>query len=222
MESTRPGESEGYPHSPIGCLVGPLVVAGIAVQSNAIARLRDLGVKDSKKLSPRRRESLYGDILRVCDRVYSTKITPTEIDSVVRAGKKYRRLNYLEAVYFARVIDELGAAKVTVDASDAVPMRFQVNISDNLKSECRVFAAHKADRDYPLVSAASIVAKVERDREVARLREKHGDFGSGYPSDPTTRGFFTAMIMGGQPIPGYARKSWKTWLRLQESLEAFV
>ncbi|MDA4125567.1 MAG: ribonuclease HII [Thaumarchaeota archaeon] len=205
-----------------GCVVGPLVIAGVSVRPSVVRELKDLGVKDSKKLSARQRESLYGDILKVCDRVHSTKITTTEIDRVVRTGKKYFKLNYLEAVYFARVIDELGAGKVTVDASDVLPKRFQDNICDNLKSKCEVFAAHRADRDYPLVSAASIVAKVERDKEVGRLREKHGDFGSGYPSDPTTRGFFTAMIMGGQPIPDYARKSWKTWLRLQESLEAFV
>jgi ribonuclease HII len=205
-----------------GCVVGPLVVAGVSARLSAVRDLKELGVRDSKKLSPRQRESLYGDILKICDRVCSAKISPTEIDSVVRAGKKYRRLNYLEAVYFAKVIDALGAAEVTVDASDVVAARFRDSIRENLKSGCRVFAAHKADRDYPLVSAASIVAKVERDREVSRLRAKHGDFGSGYPSDPTTRGFFTAMMMEGQPIPDYARKSWKTWLRLQESLDAFV
>ncbi len=205
-----------------GCVLGPLVIAGVSARPSVAAELKELGVKDSKKLSPRQREVLYGDILKVCDRVYSARILPEEIDRVVRTGKKYRRLNYLEAVYFARVIDELGADRVTVDASDAVPRRFHDNICDNLKSQCRIFAAHKADRDYPLVSAASIVAKVERDREVARLRERHGDFGSGYPSDPTTRGFFTAMIMRGQPLPEYTRKSWKTWLRLQESLETFA
>lgn len=203
-------------------MVGPLVIAGVSVSPSSVRDLRELGVRDSKKLTPRQRETLYGDILKICDRVYSAKIPPEEIDRVVKTGKKYRRLNYLEAVYFAKVIDQLGAGSVTVDASDAVPRRFQDNIRDNLRSKCRVFAAHKADRDYPIVSAASIVAKVERDWDVARLRERHGDFGSGYPSDPVTRGFFTAMIMSGQPLPEYTRKSWKTWLRLQESLEAFV
>lgn len=212
----------GVDDSGRGCVVGPLVIAGISLHPSAVMDLKELGVKDSKKLSARQREALYGDILKVCDRVSWAKIPPAEIDVVVRTGKKYRKLNYLEAVYFAKVIDELGAGTVTVDASDAVPRRFQDNICDNLKSECRVFAAHKADRDYPVVSAASIIAKVERDREVARLREVHGDFGSGYPSDPQTRGFFTDLLRNGQPMPEYTRKSWKTWLRLQETLEAFA
>jgi ribonuclease HII len=77
-----------------------------------------------------------------------------------------------------------------------------------------VAAFHKADRDFPVVSAASIIAKVERDRAVARLRGEHGDFGSGYPSDPMTRAFFIDRMGRGEPLPGYVRKSWKTWLNL--------
>ncbi|MGD0476570.1 MAG: ribonuclease HII [Nitrososphaerales archaeon] len=203
-----------------GCIVGPLVVAGVSATRSGVRELKELGVRDSKRLSPRQRETLYAEILKVCSRAYWAHIEPAEIDTVVRTGKKFRRLNYLEALYFAKVIDQLDASRVTVDACDSVPKRFQENICDNLKTRCSVSALHKADRDYPIVSAASIIAKVERDREVEKLRRKHGDFGSGYPSDPYTRTFFIERMRRGEPLPEYVRKSWKTWERLRQRILA--
>jgi len=203
-----------------GCIVGPLVIAGVSATRLGLTQLRELGVKDSKKLSPRQRETLYPEILKICNRTYWAHIEPPEIDTVVRTGKKYRKLNYLEALYFAKVIDQLDARLVTVDSCDSVPKRFEDNICSNLRSGCRVKALHKADRDYPIVSAASIIAKVERDMEVEKLRRKHGDFGSGYPSDPLTRIFFIEQMRRGEPLPGYVRKSWKTWDRFRQSLLA--
>jgi len=210
----------GIDESGRGCLVGNLVVAGVSVRRERVGALREMGVRDSKTLSPRRREVLYGEIVRVSDRVCSTSIPPGEIDVVVSTGKKYRKLNYLEALYFAKVADRLGAAQVTVDASDTSPSRFRDNITDNMSSPCRVVAFHKADRDYPVVSAASIIAKVERDRAVEELRERYGDFGSGYPSDPLTRAFFSDLMRGGRDLPPFVRRSWKTLERLEQSLLA--
>ena len=201
-----------------GCMLGPLVVAGVSVTSAGARRFREIGVRDSKQLSPSRREALYPEILRIANRVHWVGISPYEIDDVVVNGKRLRKLNYLEAIYFAKVVDALGAPKVTVDASDVIPQRFRDDIVANLMKQCDVTALHKADRNFPVVSAASIVAKVERDRAVARLREEHGDFGSGYPSDPITKAFFIDWIGRGEPLPGYVRKSWKSWLRLEQTL----
>ena len=198
--------------------MGPLVVAGVSVTAAGARRFRKMGVKDSKKLSASQREALYPEILRVAKRVHWIGISPDEIDEVVVNGKRLRKLNYLEAVYFAKVIDALDASKVTVDASDVIPERFRDDIVANLGKRCDVIAFHKADRNFPVVSAASIIAKVERDRAVARLREEHGDFGSGYPSDPMTRAFFIDRMGRGEPLPGFVRKSWKTWLRLEQTL----
>ncbi len=210
--------SGGVDEAGRGCLLGPLVVAGVSVSPSGARMLRRLGVKDSKLLTPSQRESLYPEILSVAERVHLEKIGPDEIDAVVARGRRLRKLNYLEAVYFAKVIDRLDARRVTVDASDIIPSRFGEDITRNLASKCTVIARHKADRDYPVVSAASIVAKVERDREVALLRREHGDFGSGYPSDPTTRDFFVQHLKRGEPLPTYVRKSWKTWLRIEQTL----
>jgi ribonuclease HII len=195
-----------------------LIVAGVSVPSASAGRLRELGVKDSKRLSPKQREALYPQIVKLSSQMHWVAIPPQEIDAVVTRGKKLRRLNYLEAVYFAKVIDKLGAQRVTVDASDVIPGRFRDDIVANLSAKCRVTAHHKADRDYPVVSAASIIAKVQRDRAVDLLREAHGDFGSGYPSDPATRSYFVERMKKGEPLPDYVRKSWKTWLRLEQTL----
>lgn len=204
-----------------GCVLGPLVVAGVSASRAGVRKLRELGVRDSKNLSAKRRESLYPEIFKVADRVQWVYITPGEIDVVVFRGKRLRKLNYLEAIYFARVIDRLGAKKVTVDASDVIPKRFGEDITRNMEARCKVVAVHKADRDFPVVSAASIVAKVERDRQVELLREAHGDFGSGYPSDPATRTFFSDWLRKGDPLPDCVRRSWKTWANLEQTLDAF-
>ncbi|QQG49515.1 MAG: ribonuclease HII [archaeon] len=201
-------------------MVGPLVVAGVSVSRRGEELLKEIGVRDSKSLSPRRREHLYGEILKVSERVHWEEIPPGEIDRVVRTGRKYRKLNYLEAQYFARVIDELGAPRVTVDAADAVPERFGNVISDHLRKPCAVLSLHRADRNFAEVSAASIVAKVLRDRSIERLKDGLGDFGSGYPSDPATRVFFSERMRRGAPLPDFARGSWKTWARLQETLDS--
>ncbi|MDA4121525.1 MAG: ribonuclease HII [Thaumarchaeota archaeon] len=203
-----------------GCVVGPLVVAGVSADTEGVEELKEIGVRDSKKLSPAHRATLYGEILKICARVSWAHIAPDEIDVVVATGKKYKKLNYLEALYFARVVDELEADTVTVDAADASPKRFEDVICTNLSVPCRVKAYHYADRDYPLVSAASIIAKVERDRFVGKLRERHGDFGSGYPSDPRTKIFFREWLEAGNLPPDWTRRSWKSWRTFERSLGA--
>lgn len=201
-----------------GCVLGPLVVAGVSATPERVKELKEIGVKDSKRLTAKKRESLYPQIVDIAESVHWAGIPPREIDEVVMAGRKLRKLNYLEAVYFAKVIDELGAGKVTVDASDVIPRRFRDDIRANMSTSCKVVALHKADRDFPVVSAASIVAKVERDRAVEELRAANGDFGSGYPSDPVTRRFFAKIIGRGDSLPPYARQSWKTWQRIEQTL----
>jgi ribonuclease HII len=61
-----------------------------------------------------------------------------------------------------------------------------------------------------VVSAASIIAKVTRDREITILSEEFGKIGSGYPSDPVTIAFLSAYIKSHDAPPPIARKSWKT------------
>lgn len=188
------------------------------MEARTAKALRRRGVRDSKTLSPKRREALYEEVLMASSRVASVMIQPDQIDEVVTAGKKYRKLNYLEALFFAKVADDLGASEVVVDASDSSPKRFRDVILANMTRKCKVIAAHKADRDYVVVSAASIVAKVERDRAIEKLKRTLGEFGSGYSSDPVTRAFFLERMKRGEPLPAQVRKSWKTLGSLQQTL----
>jgi ribonuclease HII len=197
-----------------GCVLGPLAVAGVSIDSGGLPELAELGVKDSKLLSPAQRDSLYPEILKLCVRVEVSRIPPKMIDRYVSRGKKYRRLNYLETIHMAKVIDALGVDEVFVDAPDVNPVRFKAELEELLSCKPRVVAEHKADVNYAVVSAASIVAKVERDRDVEELRKIHGDFGSGYPSDPDTIAFLESWMRSRSSRPEFARKSWKTWERI--------
>ena len=197
-----------------GSILGPLVVAGVSAEESAIEALREAGVKDSKLLSAKRRAALYDEIVRRAASVHWVAIMPSEIDAYVVYGRKYRKLNYLEAIHMAAVISRLGASKVFVDAPDTNPGRFGREISEMLDPCPKIVAEHKADSRYVVVGAASIVAKVERDRAVAALRGLHGDFGSGYPSDDDTIDYLREYVRRQGCQPPFSRVSWKTWSRI--------
>jgi ribonuclease HII len=78
---------------------------------------------------------------------------------------------------------------------------------------------HKADSTYPIVSAASIIAKVQRDQAITRLHSRYGDFGSGYPSDPKTIEFVRNLVTSKQKLPSIIRHSWDSVRRIQEEVE---
>ena len=92
-----------------------------------------------------------------------------------------------------------------VDACDVIAERYGHMVTNFLGCECRVVAEHHADESFPLVSAASIVAKVIRDREIEALAAKYGDIGSGYPSDQRTVDYLSAVIQHSGKPPVFAR-----------------
>jgi ribonuclease HII len=192
-----------------GCVIGPLVIAGVLMKEEDLPKLSQLGVRDSKILSPHRREILAAQIKRLAEKYSIEKLTPRQIDEVVLTGKKLRKLNWLEAKTMARVIEELRPDVAYVDASDVVERRFGQDILDCLPFELKMVSEHKADSTYPIVSAASIIAKVERDREISELAKAYGDFGSGYPSDPRTIQFLEQCLRQSCDYPDFVRKSWK-------------
>ncbi len=211
------GRVGGIDEAGKGCIVGPLVVAGVSIEKRSVDRLVDLGVKDSKLLQPKKRATLYGEIKNVCKVVYY-HITPQEIDDYVKKGKKYRKLNYLEAIYMAKVVDRLNASRVYVDSPDTNPRRFSEEVTKMIDSNSLIVAEHYADRNYPVVGAASIIAKVERDAAVAKLRLEYGEFGSGYPSDPKTIAFLREWVNARNTVPSFTRSSWKSWGRIRQKL----
>ena len=186
-----------------GSVLGPLVIAGISIERTKIKLLSEIGVKDSKQLSPRVRDILYKKIIAIVDDYYVAKISPKIIDESVHKNQ----LNHLEAKYMAKVIAKLQPDSSYVDSCDVNPARFGKEIS-KLANSGKIFSRHHADSRFVVVSAASIVAKVNRDREIEKLRKKY-NLGSGYPSDSKTMKFIKDWILEHNKTPKFVRKSWK-------------
>lgn len=186
-----------------GSMLGPLVIAGVSIHKNNIDKLSKLGVKDSKQLSATTRDELYSQIIKTVDKYYIVRIPPKSIDASVRK----HNLNHLEAKYMAKVISRLNPDISYVDSCDVDYRRFgreiaQISGSKNVKSY------HHADSRFVIVSAASIIAKVSRDRSIGRLRKNH-NLGSGYPSDSLTIHYVESYYEMHKTLPSFVRKSWK-------------
>ncbi len=185
-----------------GSVLGPLVIAGIVIKRTKINQLKKQGIRDSKKLTPLARERLYKKIINIVDDYYVTRISPKIIDKSVFNHS----LNHLEARYMAKVISKLSPSIAFVDSCDVNPRRFGKEIS-KLTFRSKIKSYHHADSKFVVVSAASILAKVSRDRAIIKLKKKY-NIGSGYPSDPKTKAFVKKSIKRNEPLT-FIRKSWK-------------
>lgn len=170
-----------------GSVIGPLVIAGVSLDKENINNLVGEGVTDSKSLTPRSREKLYPKIITKAKSIFVCKIKPNIIDSYVQLKK----LNSLEVHFMTLVSDNLTVDKVIFDSCDVNLDRFKKSVLKNMKNKSvKVYCFHKADQDNTAVAAASIIAKVTRDREISLLETRFGiRIGSGYPSDPITKTF---------------------------------
>lgn len=186
-----------------GPMFGPLVVGAVYCEDDEV--LRTIGVKDSKMLSPSTRERMYDEIAGSVPAWCTLPISAEEIDSKM----KTQTLNEIELDMFVRAVSGHPCDSVYADCPDVNTERFG-NIMSYRLSGKRIVAAHKADALYPVVSAASIMAKVTRDRMIDDLRKEFDcDIGSGYPSDPVTVGFIEKWIKDNGCAPPHTRTSWK-------------
>ncbi|MEC7711398.1 MAG: ribonuclease HII [Thermoproteota archaeon] len=195
-----------------GSMIGPLVIAGISIDKKDISKLRKLGVRDSKKLSPKKRELLYKEIIKIVDNYHVIRIPPKTIDRYVFE----HNLNHLEAKKMAEVITNLKPQLSYVDSCDVNASRFGREISD-LSSKSKVKSYHYADSRFVVVSAASIIAKVSRDRSIARLN-KNSNLGSGYPSDKKSVSYVKKLVSTKKSLPSSVRKSWKPVQKILNSV----
>jgi len=193
-----------------GPVIGPMVIAIACVEEKDEFKLKTLGVKDSKLLTPHQRERLYNEIKDLCDyRVI--KVSPEEIDNAV--SSEDTNLNWLEADKTAVLINKLKPQRVILDCPSTNLREYKRYIKKKLKYKPRLVVEHKADVKYTIVGAASILAKVTRDNEIKKLKAKYKvDFGSGYPSDPLTVEF-TRKYYDKYP---FFRKSWETWKKAKK------
>lgn len=194
-----------------GPVMGPLVVAGVAHEE--VALFSDMGCTDSKLLTADRRRALDRELRRTPGiHVQVRSIAAETIDAERRAGKT---LNQIEMARFQDIAAALGASEVWVDAADVDAERFGANLAAALPPAVRIVSEHKADLHYPIVGAASIIAKVARDKAVTELarrleRRLNLPFGSGYPSDPLTQAFLRAWWTQFGNLPEGTRMTWAT------------
>jgi len=186
-----------------GSVLGPMVVAAVGIPSEDV--FSDLEVQDSKLLSPKMREHL-AVIIRKRFRVATVRLDAHEIDEI-RTGIT---MNVCVARAHAQVIDKLSPSVAYVDACDVNTFRYADTVKSFLEQDCEIVSEHHADQTFKVVSAASIIAKVTRDRAIKTLAKKYGNIGSGYPSDPVTIAFLSAYLDEHKYPPPIARKSWKT------------
>jgi ribonuclease HII len=194
-----------------GAVIGPMVVAGVSFREKDMRELKRIGVRDSKELSRKERAEKYGQIVGIAKSICICVVQTTEIDDHVTLN----RLNHLEALAMAQVIDNMNADSIFVDCCDVNQEKFKANILCNLKRRIRIrkgklniFSFHHADSLHLAVSAASIVAKVIREEELSSIKKVHHGIGSGYPSDQKTAGFIKSWIEEVGVAPPFVRNSW--------------
>jgi len=186
-----------------GAVLGPMVVAAAAVFD--LTQLDSVAIRDSKTLTPRRRDELFSRLTEMC-LYHVVYVSSAEID----AALPLISMNLVVAQAHAACVAALKPKTAYLDACDVNAARYADTVQSLLPCTCRLVAEHRADATYPIVGAASIIAKVTRDRAIADLALEYGDIGSGYPSDKKTIRFLTEYIREHGIPPACARSSWKT------------
>lgn len=208
-----------------GPVIGPMCIGGVRIAESKAHILKVLGVADSKKLAPKKRERLATQIKKYADAYFVMEVSPAQIDEL----RKIITMNEIMVLCFSKVLEKLCPETVYVDAADIKAERFAKNLrkeyaksSPEEAEKIKIVSLHQADAVYPVVSAASILAKVRRDELIEELKKEWGlNFGSGYPSDPKTKAF---LLKWGQEhegdFPEIVRHSWKTVENVRKELNA--
>lgn len=191
-----------------GPCLGPMVLAIASIEKKQEDKLLDIGVKDSKLLNAETREAQFGQLRNVLNEFAFTAIEAEEIDLL----RDRKSLNEIEAMRVGLLLNGLKTKPeiVYIDSPDILQENFAKRIKKYINFETVLKTEHKADSNYPIVSAASIIAKVERDRCIAEIAKEFGEIGSGYPHDPLTTKFLKEFISKNKCLPSFARKSWIT------------
>ncbi|MBI5332037.1 MAG: ribonuclease HII [Candidatus Aenigmarchaeota archaeon] len=190
-------------------------MAGYVIDESRIKDLQKIGVRDSKELSPVKREMLEKMLMKMAETVVVLKLSAEEIDKM----RIETNLNRIEARKMKDIINSLDSDKVFIDSVEANTDKFKreiiAGLSVGLKRRINqknmdVICENFADKKYPVVAAASIIAKVNRDKEIDEFKKEYGNIGSGYSSDPVTIKFLKDWIEKNKNYPGFVRQSWLT------------
>jgi ribonuclease HII len=200
-------------------VLGPLVVCAFACPHASDAHLREIGVRDSKLLTPSQREELAKTI-----KSHAHSIVVLTARELTESMGRRTSLNEIEARAMAgaisEVIEKVGASRVKavyVDAPDPTEAKFAGRLRKYVEfpKQAALVCEHKADYHYPVVGAASILAKVTRDYEIEEIKRKLGhDFGNGYSHDERTVAFLKKHIHD-EALQEFVRHKWVTAKRLK-------
>ena len=195
-----------------GPVIGSMFIGGFLIEEEDLEELEDLGVKDSKKLSDKKRERLREEIEDLGE-VFLKEFTADDIDDL----REVMSLNEIELKGFADIVDRARPGKVFMDLPEPNAERFIGKVKDlmDYNGEIDFVAEHGADDTFPVVSAASIAAKSARESHVDELKKKYGyDFKSGYPHDKPTITFLEKHLEEQGRLPQETRLSWSTAERI--------
>jgi ribonuclease HII len=193
-----------------GPVIGPMVLAGVAIEEDKLERLERMGIKDSKLVPPALREDLFVEIKKIAKHKIII-ISPQEIDAALNSPDS--NLNKLEGIKMAEIIDALEADESIIDCPSVNTKAFSEFMNSKIKVKTKLICEHKADLNYVVVGAASILAKVTRDAEIEKIRKKYGEVGPGYPSNPITVAF---LKQNWNKCPEIFRQTWKTYQKVAQ------
>ena len=203
-----------------GPVLGPMVVGGIVIPEKKEKIIERMGVKDSKKVTPKRRAILARKLTKMFE-YELVEITAKDIDLMRAKGVN---LNQIEKIAMQKIISKLDADKIIIDALDVKEGRLQEQMQEFAGPNKEVIAEHKADENYLAVGAASIIAKNRRDqiidelnRDYIKRTKNRNGIGSGYPSDPKTKSFLKQYTY--DEMPDFVRRSWGTVQKIKEAEE---
>lgn len=191
-------------------------MAGVTVDKKDEKKLKALGVKDSKKLSPRRREELAKAIEEIARNIVVLRVQSCRIDDMRAKGIN---LDKIEAMKMAEIIELCNGSTIFIDSLEHNTQKFKQIVLSFLKNkDYDLVVENYLDESIPVVSAASIIAKVNRDEAIKEIEKEAGQpIGVGYPHDVVTIEFLKKLIReNGKNLPPYVRKSWVTTQVLQE------
>ncbi len=185
-----------------GPVLGSMFVAAVRAEPE---RIPD-DVDDSKRLSPTRREELAEELREQADAISVVEIPVDRIDD------PETDMNELTVAGHAKALGILAqdGCDCYLDAGDTNAVRFERRVGSRIRPDIDIRAEHGADGNYPIVAAASILAKSAREEHVSSLESEYGTVGSGYPGDDTTRTFLRDFVHERGKLPGCARESWQT------------
>ncbi|MFQ6052167.1 MAG: ribonuclease HII [Candidatus Hydrothermarchaeota archaeon] len=198
-----------------GPVIGPLVIAAVALDRRGESILKKIGIQDSKKYSSKKVLERHAHDIKKRSIDHGVEIVPAQVINKLHQVKI--NLNYAIALFYQNllkdlieknkpekiIVDDFGAKKILLDLLD---------FKDNLIIE------RKADENYIAVSSASVIAKHTHNLEMNKLREVYGDFGSGNPNDSKTIRWLEDYYRENRKWPPIVRTFWKTVEKIEKRM----